>query len=54
MPVIINETEIVVEPPPVPAPSMPAAASPSALLTPEEVLRVIRRHEERIARVWAD
>lgn len=54
MPVIINETEIVVEPPPAPAPAMPAPAPPSARLTPEEVLRVVQRQQERFARVWAD
>jgi len=54
MPVIINETEIVVEPPPAPAPSMPTAAPPSARLTPEEVMRVVQRQQERAARVWAD
>jgi hypothetical protein len=54
MPVIINETEIVVESPPPAAPSMPTPAPPSTRLTPEEVLRVVQRQQERIARVWAD
>jgi len=54
MPVIINETEIVVEPPPASAPTMPLAAPPSTRLTPVEVLRVVQRQQERIARVWAD
>lgn len=54
MPVIINETEIVVEPPPAPEPSAPAPAPSSARLTPEEIIRVIQRKQERIARVWAD
>ncbi len=63
MPVIINETEIVVEPPPAPAPvEPPPAPAPSApppspagaRLTPEEVLRVMQRQQERMARLWAD
>ena len=54
MPVIINETEIVAQAPPEPAPSMPAAVQPSARLTPDEVLRVVQRQQERIARIWAD
>lgn len=54
MPVIINETEIIVEPPSAPPQSPPAAASPSARLTPEDVMRVVRRQQERVARVWAD
>jgi len=54
MPVIINETEIVVEPPPPAAPSMPTPAPPSARLTPEEVLRVVQRQQERMTRVYAD
>ena len=54
MPVIINETEIVVEPPAAPEPSMPAPAPSSARLTPEEIMRVIQRQQERLARVWAD
>ena len=54
MPVIINETEIVVEPPVAPTTSAPPPASPSARLTPEEVVRVVQRQQERVARVWAD
>jgi hypothetical protein len=54
MPVIINETEIVVEPPAAPEQATPAAAEPGARLTPEEVIRVIQRQQERLARVWAD
>lgn len=54
MPVIINETEIVVEPPSAPPQSPPAVASPSARLTPEEIVRVVQRQQERVARLWAD
>ncbi|HNU03282.1 MAG TPA: hypothetical protein PKL67_03945 [Anaerolineae bacterium] len=54
MPVIINETEIVVEPPPAPAPSAPQPSPTGARLTPEEVIRVVQRQQERLARVWAD
>ncbi|MCB0238222.1 MAG: hypothetical protein KDH08_06170 [Anaerolineae bacterium] len=54
MPVIINETEIVVEPPPAPAPSMPTAALQGAQVTPEEIMRVVQRQSDRVARVWAD
>ncbi len=55
MPVIINETEIVVEPQRAPEPATPAASPPGAArLTPEEVIRVLQRQQERMARVWAD
>ena len=54
MPVIINETEIVVEPQPALEPSAPAPAPSSARLTPDEIIRVIQRQQERNARVWAD
>jgi hypothetical protein len=54
MPVIINETEIVVEAPAAPTPSAPQPSPASARLTPEEVVRVIQRQQERLARVWAD
>lgn len=55
MPVIINETEIVVEPSqPAAGPSTPPPAPSSLRLTPEEIMRVIQRQQERLARVWAD
>jgi hypothetical protein len=54
MPVIINETEIVVEPPQAPAPSAPPPSPAGTRLTPEEVIRVVQRQQERMARVWAD
>ncbi len=54
MPVIINETEIVVEQAPAPAPNAPPPQAAGGRPTPEEVLRVVQRQQERMARVWAD
>jgi hypothetical protein len=54
MPVIINETEIVVEQPMAPAAPAPAAPASTARLTPEDVMRVVLRQQERVARIWAD
>jgi hypothetical protein len=52
MPVVINELELAVEPPPAPTPA--AAASRPPGMTPLDVTDVLRHLEERRARVWAD
>lgn len=54
MPVVINQFEIVSEPPPVYAPPEPEnpAASPSAQApTPHDIKVVMRHVQERLARV---
>ncbi|MEO8956418.1 MAG: hypothetical protein ABI396_12585 [Ktedonobacteraceae bacterium] len=54
MPVVINQFEIVSEPPPVHTPSEPTnqAASPSALAPTPHGIEVVMRHlQERLARV---
>lgn len=59
MPVVINEFEIILEPPEAPeqpegpAPQ-PEEASPPQVLRPEDVARVYQHHLQRMARVWAD
>jgi hypothetical protein len=53
MAVVINEFEIVAEPP---APAQPAAAEPAPArpaLAGQEVERLLRHEEERALRVWA-
>lgn len=64
MPVVINEFEIVTEPPAAPR-SGPeqgqpaqsgagASASPApAALSPKDIERILRRRAERLARIWA-
>lgn len=56
MSVIINDFEVVVEPPPErPGPAAaetPAAPAPETL-RPDDVRRVMRRRSQRLARVWA-
>jgi hypothetical protein len=54
MPVVINEFEVVAEPPPA-APAQPAAEAPPPRpsLAAQEVERLLRHEEERALRVWA-
>jgi hypothetical protein len=52
MPVVINELELVAEPPPVPTPV--ATATRPAGMTPLDVADVVRHLEDRRARVRAD
>jgi hypothetical protein len=55
MPVIINEFEIITEPaPPSGGETAAAQAPPPAPLHPEEVVRIVRRQQARLARVRAD
>jgi hypothetical protein len=56
MPVVINEFEVIAEPPP----SSPASAQPGGdtplpkpMLAAQEVERLLRHEEERALRVWA-
>jgi hypothetical protein len=55
MPIVINEFEIVAQQPPPPAapgpPPSPAEGAPP--MRPEDVIRVHRRHRERMERVRA-
>ena len=59
MPVVINEFEIVTEPPPAseeaggPGPQ-PEETAPSEVLRPEDVVRIYQHHRQRMARIWAD
>jgi hypothetical protein len=59
MPVVINEFEIVTEPPvasgpaEVPAPQSEEVAPPE-VLRPEDVVRIYQHYRRRMARVWAD
>lgn len=56
MGVIINDFEVMLEPPPAPtdsAPGTPAAAAPSAPLAPQDMVDVIRHQGERQARIRA-
>ena len=55
MSVVINEFEVVAEPP---APTSggevaEAAPAPAAAPTPHDVEQIVRRQTERLARVWA-
>lgn len=53
MAVVINDFEVVVEPPPAP----PESGEQPALVpapTPQEIEQVVRRQMERLARVRAD
>jgi hypothetical protein len=56
MPIIINEFEIIPEPPPPasngPQPEQPAESAPRP--RPEEIMRVVNRQRERRRRLWAD
>jgi hypothetical protein len=55
MAVIINEFEIITEPPSTPEEETPVAQAPGPpALRPEDIERIERRHRQRIARVWAD
>jgi hypothetical protein len=52
VPVVINELDLVVEPPPAAPPAVTATRPPG--LTPADIADVIRRLDERRARVRAD
>ncbi len=60
MPVIINEFEVVVEPPPAPTPPPTPAERPEeagrapAALSPEAIERILEYFAERRARLLAD
>jgi hypothetical protein len=55
VPIVINEFEIVVDrpevPPPGVAPPLPAPEPPAP--APDDIVRVLRRHRERLERVRA-
>ncbi|MBN1978236.1 MAG: hypothetical protein JW918_12640 [Anaerolineae bacterium] len=59
MPIVINEFEIVTEPPPAsgevegPGPQ-PEETAPPEVLRPEDIVRIYQQHRRRMARVWAD
>jgi hypothetical protein len=54
MPVVINEFEVVAEPPPAgPAQAAAEAPPPRPALAAQEVERLLRHEEERALRVWA-
>ena len=53
MAVVINEFEVVVEPPPAPS-SSDEQPAPAAAPTPQDIEQVVRRQMERAARVRAD
>lgn len=56
MAVVINEFEVVAEPPPVsPAQAQPGGetAMPRPMLAAQEVERLLRHEQERALRVWA-
>jgi hypothetical protein len=52
MPVVINELDLVVEPPPAPTPAATGSRPPG--MTPLDVADVVRHLEDRQARVRAD
>jgi hypothetical protein len=61
MPVIINDFEIVVEPPPTPQPARGGGGeeggsqpTPQPTLRPEDITLVMQVHRERVERVRAD
>lgn len=54
MSIIINEFEVVPEAPPPPPPNQSAPQAPLTPLNPEEILRIVERHEARLMRIWAD
>jgi hypothetical protein len=55
MPIIINEFEIVTEASPEPAPAeTPGPAETPPSLHPEDIVRVERRHRDRMNRIRAD
>lgn len=60
MPVIINDFEVMVEPPRQDGGAAPAApdtaqsASETQTLRPADIDRIVRHFEERRKRVWAD
>ncbi|HVG34279.1 MAG TPA: hypothetical protein VM911_14510 [Pyrinomonadaceae bacterium] len=58
MPVIINDFEIVVEPPETPGPPTATKDEPSQgnapTVRPEDIVRVMQLHAERAARLCAD
>jgi hypothetical protein len=53
MAVVINDFEVVVEPPPE-APEAGEQPAPQAAPTPQEIEQIVRRQMERAARVRAD
>ena len=53
MAVVINEFEIVAEPPPPAQPAAAEAPAPRPGLAAQEVERLLRHEEERALRVWA-
>ena len=53
MPVVINEFEVVADPPPPPADGKPVAAPPVPPPTPNDLAAVARHAEERAERVRA-
>ena len=54
MPIVINEFEIIVEPPQQTAHQAPDASADPASLSPEEITAVMKVQEERLQRVRAD
>lgn len=56
MPIIVNDFEIIVEPQPPKeqAQDQPAAHEEAQVLRPEEIVRIMQVHEERLERVRAD
>jgi hypothetical protein len=54
MPVVINEFEVVAEPPPA-SPAQPGGETPlpKPVLAAQEVERLLRHEAERALRVWA-
>jgi hypothetical protein len=57
MPVVINEFEIIAEPPPGSEETegpQPEETAPPGVLRPEDLVRIYQHHQRRVARVWAD
>jgi hypothetical protein len=59
MPVVINEFEIVTQPPSASGETgepggQRQEAVPLEALRPEDIVRIYQHHQQRIARVWAD
>lgn len=53
MPVVINEFEVVAEPPQPSATQAQEPASGAAAPTPHELERIIEHQRERLMRIWA-
>lgn len=53
MAVVINEFEIVTEPPPAPAADSNANQPPQPAMTPNDVNQAVEQHVNRMQRVWA-